>query len=387
MKIVVAALSAPCSLNGVSRHAANLARGLLALPDPPEVHFLAGEWQREMFPSAIARSDSHFHPHWIKIRHSNLSRIAWYYQQLPSIAAQLEADVVHLACPAPVNAGAYRCPTVVSLHDLYPFDIPENFGMLRSRITRQLMRQCLAKIDAIACVSAFTQDRLEKWFPLGVSAKAVMIPNSVERLDIAAQKPPRPLRAGEPLVLCVAQHRQNKNVPMALRIFAEALRRNVLPRNARLLVLGIGGPDTRRIHQETNKLRISERVVLLSGISEQELMWCYQNSSLLLAPSSVEGFGLPVAEALLAGCPVVCSDIPAFREVGGDRCRYVGFGEQMIGEYLAAMSETLFEPRKSGHPLPEFHPALVARMYMKLYGQMGGFPVFSKSAMLRHPAG
>jgi hypothetical protein len=63
VRIVIAALSAPCSLDGVSRHAANLARGLLSLPDAPEVHFLAGSWQKEIFQSAIGRSNSRFHLH------------------------------------------------------------------------------------------------------------------------------------------------------------------------------------------------------------------------------------------------------------------------------------------------------------------------------------
>ena len=124
MKIVIAALSAPCSLNGVSRHAANLARGLLSLEDTPEVHFVAGEWQREMFPAAIARNDSHCHIHWIPIRHSNVSRIAWYYRDLPSIAAQLEAEVVHFACPAPVRAGAINArllsACMICTHLIFP---------------------------------------------------------------------------------------------------------------------------------------------------------------------------------------------------------------------------------------------------------------------------
>lgn len=384
MKIVIAALSAPCSLNGVSRHAANLARGLLSLPDAPEVHFLAGEWQREMFPSAIARTDAHFHLHWIQIRRSNFGRIAWYYRDLPSIAAQLEADIVHMTCPAPVRAGAYRCPTVVSLHDLYPFDIPGNFGAARSEISRRLMRQCLMKIDAIACVSAYTRSRLARWLPPQVSQKALTIPNAVAPI-YGAGTAPQPLRSGQPFVLCVAQHRQNKNVPLALRIFAQTLRANILPRQTRLLVLGISGPDTRRILKEVRDLDLGDRVALLSGISDQELRWCYRNCCLLLAPSSVEGFGLPIAEALIAGCPVVCSDIPPFREVGGNHCRYVAFGEGLMDGYLGAIQQTLAEPRKPGASMPELAPISIAGRYMDLYRGLGGFRSVSQNGMLRHP--
>lgn len=384
MKIVIAALSAPCSLNGVSRHAANLARGLLSLPDAPEVHFLAGSWQREIFPSSIGLTNSRFHLHMIQIRHSNFARIAWYYRDLPAIASQLEADVMHMAYPSPVRAGAYRCPTVVSLHDLYPFEIPENFGIVRSEISRRLMRQCLGKIDAIACVSEFTKSRIAKWLPSEVSRKALTIPNSIApimRTGVA----PRQLRDGLPFVLCVAQHRQNKNVPLALRIFAQALRAATLPVQARFLVVGNSGPDTQRILNEVRKLGLPDRVVLLSGISDQELLWCYENCSLLLAPSSIEGFGLPIAEALTAGCPVVCSDIPPFREVGGDRCRYVPFDEGMMEGYLEAIQQALNQRRRVRAPMQRFAPVSVAAKYMELYRQLAGFRDVWQNGMLRHP--
>jgi glycosyltransferase involved in cell wall biosynthesis len=385
MKVVIAALTAPTNLNGVSRHAANLVRGLLAQPDAPEIHFLAGEWQRRMFGAAIARADSRLHVHWIPLRHSNISRIIWYYHDLPAIAAQLDADVVHMTCPAPLRARAIGCPTVVSLHDLYPFDIPANFGSIRSKFTRMLMRSCLIKVDAIACVSAFTQTRLAAWFPAGVCQKALTIPNAVEPLQAGAHRPPDALRGGEPFVLCIAQHRQNKNVPFAIQAFARALSTKALPWNARLLVLGIPGPDTPRILAEIDRLHLDRRVILLNGITDPELRWCYRNSLFLYAPSSIEGFGLPIAEALIAGCPVVCSDIPAFREVGGQRCHYVAVDGAAIEGSVAAFKEVLALPRPTGLSVPEFAPSTIGGRYLELYRRLVGFPAASQSGMLQPP--
>jgi glycosyltransferase involved in cell wall biosynthesis len=385
MKVVIAALTAPTNLNGVSRHAANLVRGLLAQPSTPEIHFLAGEWQQRMFGAAIARADSRLHVHWIPLRHSSFSRIRWYYGDLPAIVAQLDADVVHMTCPAPLRARAFRCPGVVSLHDLYPFDIPGNFGSIRSKFTRMLMRDCLMKINAIACVSAFTQSRLAAWFPPQVSQKALTISNAVEPLQAGAHRPPDALRGGEPFVLCIAQHRQNKNVPLAIQAFARALSTKALPWNARLLVLGISGPDTPRILAEIDRLHLDRRVILLNGITDPELRWCYRNSLFLFAPSSIEGFGLPVAEALIAGCPVVCSDIPAFREVGGLRCHYVAINCDAIEGYMAAFKDVLALPRPAGVSMPEFSPSAVGGKYMELYRRLIGIPIVPQNGMLRHP--
>ena len=56
MKIVVAALSTPEHLNGVSRHAANVVRGLLTRPEVSEIHMLVGAWQRQGYAEAVARN-------------------------------------------------------------------------------------------------------------------------------------------------------------------------------------------------------------------------------------------------------------------------------------------------------------------------------------------
>jgi glycosyltransferase involved in cell wall biosynthesis len=356
----------------------------VSLPDAPEVHFLAGQWQREMFPPAIARTSSQFHLHWIQIPRSNFARIGWYYRDLPSIAAQLEADVVHMTCPAPVQRQAYKCPTVVSLHDLYPFEIPKNFGTVKSEISRFLMRQCLTKVDAVACVSDFTKSRISHWFPPEISEKALMIPNSVPPI-FGAGTAPSQLRDGNPFVLCIAQHRQNKNVPLALRIFVQALKAKILPMYTRFLVLGITGPETRRILKDVRSLGLGDRVLLLNGISDQDLQWCYRNCSLLLAPSSIEGFGLPIAEALITGCPVVCSDIPPFREIGSNRCRYVAFGDGVMNGYLEAIRQALGDPRRYGVSMPQLAPGAIATRYMDLYRRLIGFRRISQNGMLLHP--
>src|SRR5207237_250264 len=65
-----------------------------------------------------------------------------------------------------------------------------------------------------------------------------------------------------------------------------------------------------------------ERVVFTTALSDEELCWLYKNCIACVAPSTIEGFGLPVVEALLCNARVVCSDIPVFREVGASACRY-----------------------------------------------------------------
>jgi hypothetical protein len=63
---------------------------------------------------------------------------------------------------------------------------------------------------------------------------------------------------------------------------------------------------------------------------------------------------------LLAGCPVVCSEIPAFREIGGKHCRYVPFGENIVERYETAVIETLAQPRLEPLALSRLSLSVVA---------------------------
>ena len=367
MNVAIAALSAPAQLNGVSRHAANLARALLCQRGISAVHFLAGEWQQGMFPELVDECDPRLHLHWISLRHGNLSRLAWFFAKLPQLSNDLKVDLVHLAYPAPVRAGAMPSPVVVTLHDLYPFDIPENFGYLRSMVSRRIVRQCLNNVSAVACVSASTRSQLTRWFGVEMANKAEVILNAVESKPAASRSPLFERGGGASFILCVAQHRQNKNVPLAIRIFANAVGKGILTPETQLLIIGIPGPASALVKKQIRQSRVEGQVRLLSGVSEAELQGCYRHCKFLLAPSSIEGFGLPIAEALLTGCPVVCSDIPAFREIGHDAVRYVPFGNQVLEGYNRAIREVLVEARPNALRLQHLSPQVIGSQYLDFY--------------------
>ena len=244
MKIVIALTSSSGQLSGVQRHAINLARCLLTRQEITAVHLIAAPWQQEFVYDAAPRNDARLHLHTAPIRNNSLSRNAWYYLELPRIASRLQADLVHLGYPTPLRKGAYYCPTVVTLHDLYPYDVPENFGFPKVLFNQLVLRQCLQMVDAIACVSRTTLARLQSIEPRLALAKAVVIYNSVEPLPQVSASSPLPLWNGEPFLLCVAQHRRNKNILFLLRVFEGLLRTGKLSPQTRLVIVGIPGPET-----------------------------------------------------------------------------------------------------------------------------------------------
>jgi glycosyltransferase involved in cell wall biosynthesis len=367
VKVAVALTSSSGQLSGVQRHAINLAHCLLTREEITAVHLIAAPWQRDFVYDTVPRDDARLHLHTARVRNTSVSRNRWYYTELPRVAARLDADIVHLGYPTPLNRGAYHCPTVVTLHDLYPYDVPENFGFPKVLFNRLVLQQCLRAVDAIACVSESTLARLEGLEPRLALAKAVVIYNCVQSQSRVSVLSPLPQWNGEPFLLCVAQHRRNKNILFLLRVFERLLRAGRVADGTRLVIVGIPGPETHAILRYLAKAKIADRVILLNGLSEEQLQWCYCNSQLLLAPSLVEGFGLPVAEALLAGCPVICSDIPAFRELGGDRCLYIPLDATAEQTFADAVCAGVQARSCTPVTLPQLAVSCIAEQYLQLY--------------------
>jgi glycosyltransferase involved in cell wall biosynthesis len=367
MKVLLAAASFSSHISGLQRHAFNVTRCLLQQPEISAVELVVAPWQRELVAAAGLASGRRLAIHLAPMEATSLSRNLWYYSRLPKLASSLQVDIVHLTYPAPVNASSFSCPTVVTLHDLYPYEIPLNFGFPKFIFNRLILQQCLRNVDAIACVSEITRIRLRQYSSTPVSRKAVRIYNCVEAEPSCSLESPIPGWQGESFLVCIAQHRRNKNIPLLIRSFARLLRFGQLAPRTQLVVVGISGPETHRIHRLVSRCGLARSVHFLRGLSESELQWCYTRCEALVAPSRTEGFGLPVAEALLAGCRVVCSDIPAHREVGEGHCRFVDLQRDAEETLCAAILATLKMPAMSPISLPEFSASVLARQYTRLY--------------------
>jgi glycosyltransferase involved in cell wall biosynthesis len=366
MKVLIAAASFASELSGVQRHALNVVRCLLRRSEISSVNLVAAPWQRKLLQDAGMTNGGRLRTHFPKMERSSLGRNLWYYRRLPALAAEIQADVVHLSFPMPI-AASFQCPTVVTLHDLYPYEIPGNFGFPQFIYNRWALRQCLRNIDAITCVSETTMMRLKQYLPRKLWRKAIRIYNCVEPEPLCVIRCPISGWRGEPFLLCVAQHRRNKNLPLLLRAFQRLITRHEIAPNTKLMVIGIAGPQTKRIHQLVSHLGVEGNVLFIQGLSDAELQWCYARCEALIVPSTTEGFGLPVAEALLAGCRVVCSDIPALREVGGEYCRFVSLDANAVESLAIAILASIQDAALAPISLPHLSADALSEQYLNLY--------------------
>lgn len=367
MKLALVSVSSNTQISGITRHVSNVARCLLLHTDIEEIHLVVAPWEQQMLRSTIGCEHPRLQMHCVFVDRGSLARNLWFYAELPLIVDQLGADLVHLSYPAPLNRRRLRCPSVVSVHDLYPYDVPENWSYPKVHFNRMILRQCLRAADGLACVSGTTLERVRERLPGAIAAKAHRICNSVEPAKMRSGRGPLTGSLHAPFLLCVAQHRRNKNIVLALRVLGRLLREGALPPEMLLVVVGMPGPETPILHRAVDEAGIRGNVRFLSGLTETDLQWCYRNCDALIAPSLIEGFGLPVAEGLVAGCRIVCSDIPAFREVAGSSCRYFQLGPEEETAFGAQILAALAEKRPQPLSLPQLAPAWIAREYQALY--------------------
>jgi glycosyltransferase involved in cell wall biosynthesis len=367
LTIVIAAVAGSSSLSGVSRHAVNLARCLLTREDIAEVHLIVARWQYAELNALISGTECRLHLHSVKVRRGTIARNVWYYNELPHVARQLGADIIHLAYPAPIRRLAFECPTVVTLHDLYPYDISANFGFPKVIFNRAILQQCLRAADSIVCVSESTLRRLDMYLPELAVQKAMVVYNCVDTSTLPLADCSNAQLFEKPFLLCVAQHRRNKNIPLAIRVFGRLLNSGGLQPDTRLLIVGIPGPETRLLYRQIERARLEQSILLLHGLTDCELQLCYSRCELLLAPSLIEGFGLPIVEAMFHQCPIVCSDIPAHREVGGSYPIYADLHRSPEDSFVEAARVAMADHRFRPVCVERFSSAAVSKEILRLY--------------------
>ncbi len=234
-------------------------------------------------------------------------------------------------------------PRIVSwCHDL-SWANPLYLPLMQPRPPWSLLKQYHPKIRTV-CVS---EQRRRQWLEISGAppGTALVIPNGIDAAGVLRLQPSTrvlverlQLDRLDVLMLAPVRITKRKNLEWAIEA-AAAVRRS--GRRVRLLITGPPGPHNVRALDYVTELRELQRRLGLEDevtflfeetgapragdypIDAPTLYDLYMLSDVVTLPSSGEGFGLPLAEAALCRVPVVCTDLPAFREIAADGVRYV----------------------------------------------------------------
>jgi glycosyltransferase involved in cell wall biosynthesis len=122
-------------------------------------------------------------------------------------------------------------------------------------------------------------------------------------------------------LLYVGNAYPHKNLETLLEAFDRLVK---VRSNIEIKLVFVGKDDhfTKRLKERTQRLASSRSVIFFGEAHDDELGGLYRHARAFVFPSLAEGFGLPAIEAVAFGCPVVCSDIPIFHEIVGDKGTY-----------------------------------------------------------------
>jgi glycosyltransferase involved in cell wall biosynthesis len=365
MHILITAVSRMRSPAGICRYAVNLATCLARTRSVSRVTIVIGRWQAAYYRRSFDLNLPNLTLIEVQLHNHAISRNWWYLYALPDVVRHCAPDLVHLSFPAPVQSSALDCPTVCTVHDLYPYDLPENFRF--PALNRVVLRHCLRASERIVCVSTNTEQRLRSLLPM-CAQRATTIYNCA--FPGSFQPEPVPDFPSGQFVLSVADHRRHKNLPLLVRAIA-LVRHSPLFDRLRLVIIGQRGPATGDLISEITHCGLQNHVLLMHGLPDSQLRWLYKNCALLVAASSIEGFCLPVVEALQCGAPVVASDIPVLRETGGNACSYFPLNVLHPENALAqAIAAALQHPHWGSTGLSRYSPQTMSSDYFALYSEL-----------------
>ena len=247
------------------------------------------------------------------------NRIEWVrgeQQLLPRLATRAGVDLVHsLASTSPVW-GRFR--RVVTIHDLAYRLVPEAHLGLAGLGMRVLVPLAAHRSHRVLVDATCTRADLHRLLRVS-PAKVDVVPLGIGTGPRATPMPEPKLRAhlgagSRQIVLSVSAKRPHKNLARLIG----ALRLIPAARRPLLVLPGYSTAHEHELRQRAKTLAVANDVRFLGWVNPAELEGLYAAASCFVFPSLLEGFGLPVLEAMARGLPVACSSRGALAEVAGD---------------------------------------------------------------------
>jgi glycosyltransferase involved in cell wall biosynthesis len=297
----------------------------------------------------------------------------WQQFSLPYLLHKWKADFFL----APYNIAPLMIPKrtklILVLHDLILLQASGKATLkqrVNDRYRRYLVPKSVSQAHIVLTVSFYTKQQIGDRFP---SARVEVIPCSIPS-SWFVDRSARNLDERGNYILLVTSSAPHKNTIRALEAYAKLVAvsdRSTVPR---LRIVGLS--SSREVFRlRTEALQIGELVNFEPYLAENQLQELYRGAKAVLIPSLMEGFGIPVLEAMASGTPVVSSHAASLPEVGGLAAAY--FDPYDVDEMAATLSRILGSRARQEEMIDlglrragRFHPDVVSRQVQAFWTKL-----------------
>ena len=242
------------------------------------------------------------------------------------ISSQLKEDGIELyhglSNELPLSMRKAGCRSIVTIHDLIFLRFPQYYKFIDRFIYNYKFKKACKLADSIIAVSEFTKQDIIHFYGIPAEKieviyqgcdKAFTITATESKKREVAQKYNLPTQ----FVLYVGTIEERKN----LLLVAKALKE--LPAEVQVVAVGKRTPYQTEVESYLRLNGLTNRVIFLNKVPFDDLPTLYQLAHLFVYPSRIEGFGIPLLEALTSGVPVIGCTGSCLEEAGGPNSLYV----------------------------------------------------------------
>lgn len=220
----------------------------------------------------------------------------------------------------------HRGPLIVSILDLIHITEQSYRHSVSSWIyAKPMLKMAARKAEHIITISEYSRNQIVGLLGVPRSKVSVIYCGANPEFRPLNQEDSREfvsheLSVPDRYILYVGNLKPHKNVSVLLRAFADLRKRGAI--SHKLLVVGDDARWGTARRRECVDLGIIDDVTFVKYVTQHFLPHVYAGADLLVMPSTIEGFGLPVLEAMACGTPVICSRAASLPEVAGEAALY-----------------------------------------------------------------
>lgn len=327
MKIGIDLSIARVNQAGTGIYARNLVNALQGLEEAPGLQLFAVNQRHDMGARKTIRS-----------RLNTLYRdLVWTHMQLPYQVKRSEIDLLHM--PANVVPFIAPVPTIVTILDTTILRTPHYFPRWYRNYARRFIPLAARQSRLVLTISEHSKQDIVTTFNIP-EQKVVVTPLAAgPEFRLLGAKESAEVKQTYNLgryMLTVGTLEPRKNVVRLLQAFAVVRAEH---KDITLVHCGPQGWLFDDILREVQRLGIHDSVRFLGRVPLDDLVKLYNAAELFVYPSTYEGFGLPVLEAMACGCPVVTSAVSSLPEVAGDAAILID--PYSVDELSAALQRAL----------------------------------------------